>query len=123
MPDLILGTRRSGKTTELIKRSARDGLYILTSTKGKARQLFDQARAIGYEIPFPVTWEDFQRCHFHGSVIQIEGLLIDDLDTFVSYILKGIPVRGVTWNKDEVFDLNAKDVSTYDRNSSDMRFL
>lgn len=106
MTELIVGSRCSGKTSELIKRSASEGVYILTGTKKQARCIFNQAKAMGYDIPFPVTWGEFQRCKFQGSMIQKDGLLIDEAGWLLSYILNGIPIRGVTWTKYEFMDLD-----------------
>ncbi len=108
MTELIIGSRYSGKTTEIIKRSAAEGLYILTGTKKQARCIFDQAKRMGYDIPFPVTWEEFQRCKFQGSTIQKDGLLIDEAGWLLSYILNGIPIKGVTWTKYDFMDLDEK---------------
>ena len=106
MTELILGSRNSGKTTELLRRSARDGMYILTGTKRQARCIFDQARDMGYDIPYPVTWAEFQNGHFSGSVIQKDGLLIDEAGWLLSYIFKGIPINAVTWTNYGVTDLD-----------------
>lgn len=97
MTELIMGSRCSGKTTELIKRSATDGIYILTATRKQAEYIFDQAKQLGYEIPFPVTLAEFQYDHFRGSAIRREGVLIDEVGWLLSYIFDGIPIRGVTW--------------------------
>lgn len=106
MADLILGSRNSGKTTELIKKSASEGLYILVPTKAQAKCIFDQACLMGYDIPFPVTWAEFQKCHFRDSCIKIDGLLIDEVGLLLSYIFNGIPIKTVTWTKDGVKDLD-----------------
>lgn len=106
MTDLILGSRCSGKTSELIKKSASEGLYILTGTRKQAECLFDQARRMGYDIPFPVTWAEFQQCGFRGSFIQKDGLLIDEAGWLLSYIFKGIPIKAVTWTKYGLRDLD-----------------
>lgn len=106
MTKLILGSRNSGKTTELIKMSAETGLYILTGTKKQAKCIFDQAQYLGYNIPFPVTWGEFQRCHFRGSCIERDGLLIDEAGWLLSYIFKGIPIKEVSWTNYGVKNLD-----------------
>ena len=108
MTELILGSRGSGKSTELIKRSAEEGLYILTSTRKQAEYLVEQAKKMGYNIPFPVTWEEFVESHFRGSCIRRDGLLIDDAENLLPYIFKGIPVKAVTWTKSEFKDLDSE---------------
>lgn len=106
MTELIVGSRRSGKTTELIKRAATDNLYILTGTTAQARYIFDQAKEMGYDIPFPVTWEDFQRTEFRGSSIKRDGLLIDELEHVLCRVFKHIPIKGVTWTRYDIKDLD-----------------
>lgn len=106
MTDLIVGSRCSGKTTELIKRSATDGLYILTGTRRQAKCIFDQAKRMGYDIPFPVTWNEFQKTRFRGSCIRRDGLLIDEAGWLLSYIFDGVPIEAVTWTKHDFKDLD-----------------
>ena len=106
MTELIVGSRCSGKTTELIKKSATDGLYILTGTRRQAECIFDQAKQMGYDIPFPVTWAEFQKNHFRGSCIQKDGLLIDEAGWLLSYIFSSVPIKGVTWTKYDFRDLD-----------------
>jgi hypothetical protein len=109
MTELILGSRRSGKTLELIKRSARDGIYILTTTKQRAGELFRYAQSIGFDIPFPVTLEDFHRTRFHGSCIERDGLYIDQADDIIHQMFSGINLKAVTWTKYEFTDLDVVD--------------
>lgn len=106
MTELIVGSRGSGKTAELIKRSAKDGIYIMTGTRRQAQCIFQQARDMGYNIPFPVTLEDYHRTHFRGSCLERDGILIDELGPMLSYMFKGVPINGVTWTKDEFTDLD-----------------
>lgn len=106
MTELIVGSRRSGKTTALIEKAASDNLYILTGTKAQARCIFDRAKQMGYDIPFPVTWEEFQRTEFRGSSIQRDGLLIDELEHIMCRAFKHIPIKGVTWTIYNVRDLD-----------------
>ena len=97
MTEMILSPRRSGKTLELIKRSAQDRTYILTLNRQRADDLFRQAQDMGYDIPYPVTLEDFHRTQFRGSFIQRDGLYLDDADDILASIFRGIPIKGVTW--------------------------
>jgi hypothetical protein len=109
MTELILGSRGSGKTTELIKRSAASGLYILTGTKKQADCIFDRAKRMGYDIPYPVTWSKFKNDHFRDSSIRRDGLLIDEAGWLLSYIFKGVPIEAVTWTKYEIKDLDKEE--------------
>lgn len=97
MADLIfLGNRGSGKTTELIKKSAETGIYILVLNEKRRREVFEQAKKLGYYIPNPVTIDDYFRCKFQGSCIQRDGLYIDEVEDILRYVFKGIPIKGMT---------------------------
>lgn len=97
MTNIMIGERCSGKTTHLIERSAREQIYILTSTKERAGCIAKQAKEMGLNIPFPVTvWEYFRSDKFRGSSIRIDGLLIDDVDDVIKEIFCGIPIHAVT---------------------------
>lgn len=95
--NIVIGERCSGKTTRLIERSAKDQLYILTSTKPRARAIFDNAIRMGLDIPYPITVEEYLRGDkFRGSSIRRDGILIDDLDDVLRVIFTGIPIHEVT---------------------------
>lgn len=113
MTDIIVGSRGSGKSTELIKMSADENIYILTGTKSQAECLFNQARKMGLNIPFPVTWEEFTRGHLQGTPIQEDGVLIDEASHLLSRVLKGIPVKAVTWTKNDFRDLDEENPDRY----------
>lgn len=74
----IIGPRRSGKTTELIKEAAETRKYILVTSRSQAERMFHQAREMELDINFPVTVEEFKKTHFVGTTIQRNGLLVDD---------------------------------------------
>ena len=95
--NIIIGKRGTGKTTELIEKSAEKQIYILTATKLRARSLFNSARERGLYIPFPVTLEEyFKGDKFKGSSIRRDGLLIDDADDVLQQIFAGIPIQSIT---------------------------
>ena len=95
--NVVIGERCSGKTTRLIERSAKEGIYILVANKGMARCVADQAKEMGLEIPYPITVGEYLRGNkFQGSSIRRDGLLIDDLDMVLDLLFRGIPIREVT---------------------------
>ena len=97
MMNIVIGERCSGKTTRLIERSAKEGIYILVANKEMARCIVDQAKEMGLEIPFPVTLDEYLRGNkFQGSSIRRDGLLIDDLDMVLHQLFGGIPIHEVT---------------------------
>lgn len=95
--NIIIGKRCSGKTTELIKKSAEKRIYILVATRHRAEALDKYAKNMGLDIPFPVTIEEYLKgSKFRGSCIRRDGLLIDDADDVLQQIFAGIPIREVT---------------------------
>lgn len=94
--EVITGGRRSGKTVELIKRSAETGFYILVRDHARAEDLFKLAKQLGYSIPYPVTSEEYFRTEFRGSCIRRDGLYIDNIDEIIQQFLRGIEVRAIT---------------------------
>lgn len=98
---VIMGGRRSGKTAELIKRSAESGIYILVSSRAMASQIFDQARAMGLAIPFPVTLEEYHRSRgFAGSSIRRDGVYIDNVEDILRRMFYDIEIKAFTCTMD-----------------------
>ena len=93
---LFLGKRGSGKTTELIKKSAETGIYIMVLNEKRRKYIFEQAMKLGYNIPNPVTVDDYFRCKFQGSYIQKDGVYVDEVEDILKHIFNGIPIRGMT---------------------------
>ena len=58
---IIVGKRRSGKTTEVIKESAATGMCILVPNRGMALNLANYAQKLGLHIPFPITVREWQK--------------------------------------------------------------
>lgn len=83
MTEYIIGERQSGKTTELIRRSAETGAYILVANKSTASLIFKQAKMNDYNIPYPITIDDVLSCTINKSVWS-KGILIDELESLVN---------------------------------------
>ena len=94
---VIMGGRRSGKTAEMIKRSSETGIYIIVADRARASQIADQARAMGYYIPFPVTLEEYYRSRgFAGSSIRRDGLYIDDVKAVLQSMFGEVEIKAFT---------------------------
>lgn len=97
MTKVTIGKRGTGKTTKLIQRSAREGSYILTSTVFRAQAIWDTAREMGLNIPYPVTLHEYLHSNkFRSSTIPRKGILIDDVDAVVGALFAGIPIHEMT---------------------------
>lgn len=95
--DIIIGKRGYGKTTKLIRRSAEENIYILTTDGLRAKRIAKMAKEMGLDIPYPVTVNEyFLDDRFKGSSIRRDGLLIDDADDVFKTIFAGIPIKEIT---------------------------
>lgn len=94
--DITIGRRGSGKTTMLIRRSAKENVYILTTNRKRADYIFSMARKMGLHIPYPVTIREYMQGGFKGSSIRRDGLLIDDADDVLQEIFFGIRIKEIT---------------------------
>ena len=93
--EIIARARRAGKTTELIKRSAETGYYILTADHRRAQYVAMQAREMGYDIPMPVAFSDYiDSARFQGSYIK--NIYIDDADEILKRIFYTVQIEAVT---------------------------
>lgn len=115
---IITGGRGTGKTALLIKHSAETGRYILVTNNTRAEGIFKQAKAMGYNIPYPITVSEFKTGEhggFIGSSIRRDGLLVDDMNDVLNRMFNGIPIHEFTIDRDAF-----KDNFVWDRNSTYM---
>lgn len=105
MTEYIIGERQSGKTTELIRRSAETRAYILVANKSTASLIFTQAKMNDYDIPYPITIDDMLSWTVNKSV-WAKGILIDELDMILSDLFNGVPIRAATITKQKITSLS-----------------
>lgn len=90
--------RQGGKTTELIRRAAETGAYIVCTDRRRARQIAQQAIDAGVTIQFPLTAGEWQERSYYPQ--GMPGLLFDDLDRIIAG-MSAVPVLAVTWTGEE----------------------
>ena len=78
---IICGERRSGKSTELIKRCANEGGYIVCFDRRTAYQLVQAAKDMELNIPLPITYDEFKKGQYYAPGIPM--FHIDDVDMFL----------------------------------------
>lgn len=78
-----------GKTTELIKRSHEEWLYILCANRTMARLIFEQAIDMELDIPFPLILDDLP---LRGN---ITGVLVDEVELVLERMI-GKNVDGIS---------------------------
>jgi hypothetical protein len=96
--EIIVRGRRGGKTTELIRRSAETGAYIVCTDHRRAWQVKQEAEAMGLHIQFPLTSLEWQRGSYYPP--GIPGLLFDDLDRIIAGMTT-VPVLAATWTSED----------------------
>lgn len=91
--------RASGKTTLLIKESARTGKPIIAPTNYSAKYIAEQAMEMGLKIPEPIGANQFD-C-LMGRYNHVDGFLIDELDAVLANIF-GKPIGKATYTIDKI---------------------
>lgn len=99
---IISRPRGGGKTTELIRISAENFSYIVVDSRRRAAAVFHQAKDMGLDIPFPITYDELINGDFYGK--GIAAFLIDDIDQLVQRLARGVPVRAITITEAKISD-------------------
>lgn len=89
----IIMQRGYGKTTQLIKKSAKSGNYIVCHSLDEAIRIQSEAKKMGLDIPLPIAYEEFIEKRYHGK--NISGFLIDNIEMFLQH-LSDVPIRAIT---------------------------
>lgn len=108
--------RASGKTTLLIKESARNKKPIVVGNDCDVQRIIDQANEMSEHIPEPISLSRYMnnwnyRHSVDRGMDKYNGVLIDELD----YVLKQIfrkPIDKVTYTSKEMEELNNMDYRT-----------
>ena len=94
--------RASGKTTLLIKESAKTGRPIIEPNTASARYVEEQARKMGVQIPEPISATSWNSGYYRGSNFRkIDGFLIDEVDSVLANIF-GKPVVKATYTPEKI---------------------
>lgn len=92
---IIVRGRRAGKTYDIIKQASEENLYIICANQAQVRGIADQARDLGFVIPFPMTWNEFVTQKYYGR--NINGFVIDNLDMCLQSMTP-VEIKTVTLN-------------------------
>lgn len=74
---IIVGGRASGKTTKLIQESAETGYRIVTFNHDAAKEIYMQAKDLGYDILRPISAMEYVLA---PNSFEQDGILVDDLE-------------------------------------------
>lgn len=81
--EIYISGRQFGKTTMLIKESARTGATIAVATYQMAQHVLLLAEQMGLEIPQPVTYANMFKTHAYNRT---KRYLVDELQTMLSQL-------------------------------------
>lgn len=82
--------RQSGKTTLLIKESARTNRPIIVATGVDVQRIVDMAQEMGLQIPEPISAFQWINNHYRGSkLVTVDSFLIDDCDRVLATVFGG----------------------------------
>lgn len=106
---LIVTPAGVGRSTELIKRSAETGTYIVVSTHSRALMLADMARQMGLPIPFPITWNEVYMMKRNADFSRLKSVYVDDIDDLLNTIFSGVRVELATMQAPKAFSISLSD--------------
>lgn len=105
----IIGDRGTGKTTELIKISAKTQNYIVCAGFREAAGIEKMAKSMNLKIPFPITYYEFLERKYYSK--NINGFLIDDLERFFQVISTRVPINAITINNTPPNELPVQNIA------------
>lgn len=92
---IIIRPRRAGKTYELVKMAAENNSYIVCPNSTQVRSIADLAREHNFNIPFPLTWQEFVHQQYYGK--HIDNFVIDNLDMCIQSMTP-VEIKAVSLN-------------------------
>lgn len=99
--NLIIRPRQGGKTYEIIKEACKHQSYIVCINRIEVDRIFQEARQMKLEIPFPITWAEFVEKRYYGR--GINSFMIDNLDLCIQQMtdveIKTISINGMSNGK------------------------
>lgn len=102
--NIVLGYRRSGKTTRLIEKCAKDRYSIIVCpNRVMCKIVFQQALEMGKKIPYPITFREFASGNWENRFI--DKFYFDELQGSLQALSQGVPIDDV------VIDVTYKDLT------------
>ena len=96
----IIKDRHEGKTLELIKIAAEQGLYIIVRNKEIAYYTIKLAEKNGFQILSPITYSEFDRKAYFSR--NIKGFLFDDLDNYIQMRSPNVRIFAFTASNESI---------------------
>ena len=103
MAKVIIGDRLTGRTTELVRDSARLNAPILCIKKSDIWKIKDIADQLQLEIPNPIIYVDKQS--LRGRELP-NGVIIDNIDQFLQSVIgNNIDIKEISLNLNAFTDI------------------
>lgn len=96
--EVIHKTPKEGKTTELIRKCAGEGGYIVCCNINDANRIFQMSQNMELNIPFPITFKEFIKREYSGR--RISCFHIDDADRCLQS-LSDVEIKTVTLTREK----------------------
>lgn len=91
--NIVIGSRASGKTIEIIKACAESGGYIVTRNRDWAYGLIQLANKLGLNIPIPLSYDEFINGRYNSA--KCKHFHIDNAEDLLAHISE-IPVKTIS---------------------------
>ncbi|MCM1224198.1 MAG: hypothetical protein NC548_58075 [Lachnospiraceae bacterium] len=91
--EIIYRKPKTGKTTELIKRCAEKGGYIVCQDMKRAKIIFKMAKEMNSNIPFPLTFHELLTGEYYGKGVR--RIYIDNVEVLIQQIASGVEVDSI----------------------------
>lgn len=88
---IIYDKPRTGKTTELIKRCAENGGYIVCINENSRDDIMEKEMKV--KIPYPLTFGEFLGGRYYPQ--GVKRVYIDNADMLIKTIAKGVDVDSI----------------------------
>lgn len=95
---VICRPRQMGKTYDLIKRCASEGGYIVCCAHKEVDKVYNMAKCMNLNIPFPITYTEFILGHYPPA--GVKKFHIDNLDLCLQMYSK-VPISTITLTSGE----------------------
>ena len=97
---VIYKPKGKGKTTELIKLAHNSGGYIVCLSQDECTRVFHYAKEIGYDIKFPISFNEFLNKQYHHCGIR--EFYIDNVDELIRRLSPTVKIGAITFNDDNL---------------------
>jgi hypothetical protein len=91
----IIMPRGTGKTHQLIIKSADTGDYIVCHSIDEALRIQHESNKLGVKIPLPITYNEFIKNEYYAK--GIKGFLIDNVEKLLQSLTE-VPIKAITLN-------------------------